>query len=148
MDKFKEQKDRLVWARQEAGFSSAAEAAVALGVKVSTYNSHENGWRAFNPVASKKYGKKFGVRWQWLYDGEGEPVEKINLSAAKINSSDTTAAQQSLGKTVEGEMPKQRFLKLLDKLSPERQLHYLLQLMDEVEEEEERQSRRPTDQRA
>jgi SOS-response transcriptional repressor LexA len=66
--------ERLAHARQAAGFSSAREAAIALGVSVSTYNSHERagqpGARTFKIDAARRYARRFGVSPAWLLIGD------------------------------------------------------------------------------
>lgn len=64
--------ERLKEARKKAGFSSASEAANALGVSPGTYLGHENGNRAFDIEAAKKYSRRFKVTLTWLLTGEGE----------------------------------------------------------------------------
>lgn len=69
--------ERLVFARERAGFSSAREAAMALGVSVSTYNAHERagqpGARGFKIDSARLYGRRFGISPAWLLTGEGKP---------------------------------------------------------------------------
>lgn len=48
-------------AAREKYYSTAAEAARALGVKPSTYAAHENGQNNYGAVEAKAYGKKFKV---------------------------------------------------------------------------------------
>lgn len=66
--------ERLRQARREAGFSSASEAARALGVAVSTYNAHERaetpGARDFGTDDASVYGRRFGVSASWLLLGK------------------------------------------------------------------------------
>lgn len=64
---------RLQHAREQAGYSSAREAAEALGVGYSTYASHENGSRGLKPEAAKQYSKRFKVKVDWLLYGDGQP---------------------------------------------------------------------------
>lgn len=68
--------ERLSFARTRAGYRSAREAALSLGVSVSTYNSHERagqpGARAFKLESAKKYARLFGVSAAWLLTGEGK----------------------------------------------------------------------------
>jgi SOS-response transcriptional repressor LexA len=67
--------ERLAFSRAKAGFASAREAALALGVSVSTYNAHERagqpGSRGFRLDSAKVYGRRFGVSASWLLTGEG-----------------------------------------------------------------------------
>lgn len=62
--------ERLVWARQAAGFETASGAAEALGVEIPTYIGHENGHRGFKARAPD-YARKFKVSLEWLLTGRG-----------------------------------------------------------------------------
>lgn len=63
--------ERLRIARLRAGFTTAKEAAEALGFPVSTYLGHENGSRGFPAKKAFTYARKFKVREQWLLYGVG-----------------------------------------------------------------------------
>lgn len=63
--------DRLVIARKHAGFASAAEAAVALGVPYPTYAGHENGSSGFRAKSGELYARRFRVSFDWLMNGKG-----------------------------------------------------------------------------
>lgn len=65
------QGDRLRKARMLAGFESASDAAHRHGWSVNTYKSNENGNAPFSFRRAKEYGRAFGVRPEWLYDGSG-----------------------------------------------------------------------------
>jgi phage repressor protein C with HTH and peptisase S24 domain len=67
-----EMHERLIWARKEAGYETAREAAVALGVREPTYMGHENGFRGFKSNA-ELYARKFKVNLEWLLTGRGSP---------------------------------------------------------------------------
>lgn len=62
---------RLRIARMRAGFTSAKEAAEAMGFPVSTYLAHENGSRGYPAKKAFTYARKFKVREQWLLYGVG-----------------------------------------------------------------------------
>lgn len=62
---------RLVRARKEAGFESAADAARALGMTESTYVGHENGFRGYKGHADR-YAAFFKVNLEWLWAGKGQ----------------------------------------------------------------------------
>ncbi|MEM9787725.1 MAG: helix-turn-helix transcriptional regulator [Pseudomonadota bacterium] len=64
-----EMHDRLRSARISAGYPDASAAALALGVKASTYISHENGTRGFRPDSAEKYARRFQVSVAWLLYG-------------------------------------------------------------------------------
>lgn len=72
--------DRLKWAREQAGFATAADAARHLGVEVGTYRHHENGTRHFRMPAARRYATAFGVDITWLLTGQGQPKEGVNLT--------------------------------------------------------------------
>lgn len=62
---------RLRYAREQAGFTSATEAASSLGVKASTYYAHENGDRGYFEDEARHYGRRFKVQPEWLIFGIG-----------------------------------------------------------------------------
>ncbi|ORE90670.1 putative bacteriophage-related transcriptional repressor [Stappia sp. 22II-S9-Z10] len=68
MEKF----DRLRIARVAAGHESAADAARAIGAKVSSYTHHENGTREFTDKHALFYGRRFKADPCWLLFGVGE----------------------------------------------------------------------------
>lgn len=57
--------DRLRDSRRRAGYESAA-AAEAYGWKIAAYRHHENGTRAFDIDAAKRYARAFKVDPAWL----------------------------------------------------------------------------------
>jgi transcriptional regulator with XRE-family HTH domain len=72
--------ERLKQARIAAGYSTAREAAAALGMRESTYMGHENGYRGFPAKQAPKYARKFKVTEEWLLYGKGageEPGDPI-----------------------------------------------------------------------
>lgn len=62
---------RLMQAREEAGFASAADAARALGVPYPTYAGHENGSSGFRAKTAEIYARKYRVSLNWLLTGKG-----------------------------------------------------------------------------
>lgn len=72
-----EQNERLRFAREQAGFSDATEAANRFGWGVSTYRSHENGSRNFTKDGAQKYGRAFRVSPEWLLLGVGDCAKKL-----------------------------------------------------------------------
>jgi len=62
---------RLRFAREQAGFARASDAARAMGIEEPTYLGHENGSRGLTR-ASARYARFFGVSLDWLIDGRGE----------------------------------------------------------------------------
>jgi len=69
--------ERLAWARTQAGYTSKSAAARALGVAISTYNSHERaeqpGGRDYSPEEAEAYARAFRVAHGWLITGKGDP---------------------------------------------------------------------------
>jgi SOS-response transcriptional repressor LexA len=64
--------ERLVRARKQAGYEKAVDAAQALGIRPSTYYSHENGSIGLRASVAEKYARKFKVSLDWLLTGRGE----------------------------------------------------------------------------
>lgn len=64
--------ERLIKARKKASFDTAAEAAEALGVRPSTYYSHENGSIGLRAKVAEKYARKYKVSLDWLLTGRGD----------------------------------------------------------------------------
>lgn len=62
--------ERLTLARKAAGFTSAADAARALGISYPTYAAHENASRGFHSVVAQ-YARRFSVSADWLLTGRG-----------------------------------------------------------------------------
>jgi phage repressor protein C with HTH and peptisase S24 domain len=62
---------RLRFAREQAGFARASDAARAIGVGEPTYLGHENGSRGLSRAAPR-YARFFRVSLDWLIDGRGD----------------------------------------------------------------------------
>ena len=62
---------RLRFAREQAGYASASDAARAIGVEEPTYLGHENGSRGLSRAAAR-YARFFHVSLDWLIGGRGE----------------------------------------------------------------------------
>jgi phage repressor protein C with HTH and peptisase S24 domain len=62
---------RLRFAREQAGFARASDAARAMGIEAPTYLGHENGSRGLSRAVAR-YARFFGVSLDWLIDGRGE----------------------------------------------------------------------------
>jgi phage repressor protein C with HTH and peptisase S24 domain len=62
---------RLRFAREQAGYARASDAARAMGVEEPTYLGHENGSRGLSRAAAR-YARFFRVSLDWLIDGRGE----------------------------------------------------------------------------
>ncbi len=65
--------ERLKWARKEAGYESAADAARALGVIPQNVRDHEADRRGVSPDHAKAYGRLYGVSRDWLLFGGPTP---------------------------------------------------------------------------
>lgn len=65
------QKDRLKWARVNAGFSGPKSVQQETGIKADTFKAHESGRNQFDFNQARAYGKAFGVNPIWLLTGEG-----------------------------------------------------------------------------
>jgi DNA-binding XRE family transcriptional regulator len=80
---------RLRAARKKK-FSSATDAADALGIPRATYIGHENGHRGFPAVRAATYARRFKVTEEWLLYGKGDsdipdlPTEAEIESMVKI----------------------------------------------------------------
>lgn len=75
--------ERLVWARQQAGFDTAVSAAEALGVDYPTYAGHENGNRGFKNRA-EDYARRFKVNLEWLLTGRGQAKKGVPRTAQAV----------------------------------------------------------------
>ncbi|MET3528013.1 XRE family transcriptional regulator [Phenylobacterium koreense] len=61
---------RLRESRIAAGYRTGRDAALAFGWNLNTYASNENGNAPFSYSRAKAYAEAFGVRHEWLYEGE------------------------------------------------------------------------------
>jgi SOS-response transcriptional repressor LexA len=61
---------RLREAREKAGYKTAVEAANAMRIGVAGYRHHDNGTRAFDYEAAKRYASQFKTTAEWLMDGK------------------------------------------------------------------------------
>jgi len=73
-DKNKEIGNRLKAARKAAGFSSAKNATIALGISYRTYVVHENGNRGIGREMLELYASRFNVTIDWLLSGRKDAV--------------------------------------------------------------------------
>lgn len=79
----RDQSKALKAARQGAGFSTAAAAAVHFGWSVSRYRSHEGGTRRFSHEDVRVYADAFGVRQKQLLEPNPRIIESQLASARK-----------------------------------------------------------------
>lgn len=76
--------ERLKFARQQAGFRTATEAAESLGVGAPTYTHHENGTRAPRNDDLAHYARRFRVTTDWLLTGKtGGITDSSCMSAVR-----------------------------------------------------------------
>lgn len=94
--------ERLMLARQRAGFKTAAEAAKAMGVKYPTYAAHENGSRGMQREAAI-YARFFGVPLEWLVRGKGPAPDGFQQST---NAKQTPVPRVQTNKTIAGNSAK------------------------------------------
>ena len=78
-DKNKQIGDRLKEARKAVGFTSATDAATALGINYRTYAGHENGNRGISRETLGFYAKRFHVTSDWLLSGKKSTVSSVPL---------------------------------------------------------------------
>lgn len=83
--------ERLILARQRAGYTSARDFAVKNNIREGTYQSHERAagdLLARNPKNStlKKYAEKMAVNYLWLLTGQGKMDTPTDWLAAEIEN--------------------------------------------------------------
>ena len=86
---------RLRWAREQAGFASAAAFARSMDVPEVTYRAHEKGPRAaggrgLSEQTARTYARQLGVSWAWLLTGFGD----ANAPDALDEGPDAAAASE------------------------------------------------------
>lgn len=77
------------WARKEAGYKKATDAARALSVKPVTYRTWEqpveHGGRWPETLSEvQRIARHFKVSWTWLADGKGTPFEARTVDARSL----------------------------------------------------------------
>lgn len=75
---------RLMAARERAGFATASEAARRYGWNENTYRSHENGERGLRPDVAARYAAAFKVSPAYILIGEAYE-ETVNQSSMNLN---------------------------------------------------------------
>jgi len=96
--------DRLEWARLRWQAlhempPTKRRAADALGMQENTYSAYERapGTSKHTPLsyeAARQFADLFGVRWEWLLDGSGEPLVG-HVDSSLIRCAAGCRAQQS-----------------------------------------------------
>jgi len=91
--KLTEGHERLIWARERwcrlnDVAVSATSGALAVPMAAGTYRSYErpSGASKVTPLsakAAKRFGRAFGVRWDWLLFGEGTPFAEMPPMVAR-----------------------------------------------------------------
>lgn len=75
---------RLRWARENAGYTSASEAAAKFGWKVPTFIGHENGARGFSAEMAATYGRAFRVPAEWILFGGNLPEKHFDSDGLDV----------------------------------------------------------------
>lgn len=73
---------RLRWARAEAGYATARDAARALRIGEVSYRAYENDQHGYSKHAVK-FSKAFGVPVEWLLDGGAIPLGVSDAAAER-----------------------------------------------------------------
>lgn len=74
--------ERLKFARQQAGFRTALEAAESLGIGGPTYTHHENGTRVPRGEDIARYARRFRVTTDWLLTGKTAGITDSSCMSA------------------------------------------------------------------
>lgn len=75
---------RLRWAREQAGFKSAAEFARLFGIKAVTYRAYESGQNEFARYAPD-FAARTGVSTNWLLRGENDQSEQKSVEGRPLS---------------------------------------------------------------
>lgn len=99
--------ERLKLARRQAGWETAAEAALTFGWTPTTYFGHENGSRNFSAAKAAIYAKAFKVSPEWLLFGKPMPAD-ILAALSKPDDNElvpvfSVTASAGYGALVDGE---------------------------------------------
>lgn len=90
----------LKTARVQAGFSSAAAAALAHGWSENTLRGHESGTRRISPIDAAKYAAAFRIETQQLLHEENDPRGRAQ-QLAQLEQSKIAAADRALEQKAE-----------------------------------------------
>jgi transcriptional regulator with XRE-family HTH domain len=98
--------ERLRQARIDAGYSTAQDAAAAMGIPYPTYAGHENGTTGMRASVAERYARKFRVSLDWLLTGRGAPIRTVPIAGkAGAGPFGTVAFAESDGNFGEAEAP-------------------------------------------
>lgn len=91
--------DRLRWARINAGFDKAVDAAKSLGLKPDTYRAYErepgrSKHTALDHQRAMAFAKKFKVSWTWLLLAEGSPEDADDALTRIVRALEGRTADQ------------------------------------------------------
>lgn len=87
---YMDKKDRLKWARENAGYATASDAAKAMGMPPPTYLHYENGTNGFLRHA-EKFARFYRVNVEWLMTGRGDPRGKAAVTRDVVVKSSVSA---------------------------------------------------------
>lgn len=74
--------ERLAFAREKAGYETAAKFAAAVGLKAVTYRSYESGQNGFAKLAHD-FARRLNVTSDWLLDGTNPPPALLQQEPAQ-----------------------------------------------------------------
>ena len=76
--------ERLRWAREQAGYETAADAARARGWHVQNVRDHEADRRGVKPELAIDYARAYGIDKTWLLYGGSNPKAKDTIDTVPI----------------------------------------------------------------
>lgn len=79
---FQSFQERLRWARLNAGFDSARQAARAHGWNENTYRAHEAGIRGAPNERTRQYARAYRVDYFWLLEGQERMAMAASVAAS------------------------------------------------------------------
>lgn len=93
-EKLSESWERLIWARERwqsahRDSKTASDAAGAMKMEAGTYRAYERASDASKHTKlsvdmARKFGRQFGVAWQWLLTGEGSPFSEHSTHIQRL----------------------------------------------------------------
>lgn len=79
-----EKRQRLTWAREQAGYRSARQAALTMGWTYPTYASHESGLRDFPQKVAERYARAFRVSPEFIMFGTNPPDRASDINEPEM----------------------------------------------------------------